>query len=95
MCSAYHPQTDGQTEALNKCLEMYLRCFIVENPRAWVDFLPWTDCWYNTSYHTCAEVTLFQAVYGQFPPQLLTYYSNDNDPLVVYHLLQQRDKIHS
>ena len=34
MSSAYHPQTDDQTEAVNKCLEMFLRCYTFENPRA-------------------------------------------------------------
>lgn len=34
MSSTYHPQTDGQSEALIKCLELYLRYFIVENPKS-------------------------------------------------------------
>lgn len=41
MSSSYHPQSDGQTKALNKCLELYMRCFVAENPKRWVELLPW------------------------------------------------------
>lgn len=40
---AYHPQSDGQTKALNKCLEMYLRCFVHHYPRQWLPYLPWAE----------------------------------------------------
>ncbi|XP_057992322.1 uncharacterized protein LOC131173819 [Hevea brasiliensis] len=41
--SAYHPQTDGQTEVVNHTIEMYLRCFVGDKPTSWVDWLPWAE----------------------------------------------------
>ena len=35
MSSAYHPQSNGQLEAVNKCIEMYLRCYTYDNPKSW------------------------------------------------------------
>jgi hypothetical protein len=71
--TAYHPQTDGQTEFVNKCLETYLRCFSSERKNQWAQWLPLFEWWYNTSYHTTIRMTDFEVVYGQKPPLVLSY----------------------
>ncbi|KAA0043239.1 transposon Tf2-1 polyprotein isoform X1 [Cucumis melo var. makuwa] len=46
--TVYHPQSDGQTEVVNKGVETYLRCFCSEKPKEWVKWLPWTEYWQVT-----------------------------------------------
>lgn len=67
MSTAYHPQTDGQTERVNQCLEMYLRCAVQENPKQWSQCLPLAEFWYNTTHHTSLGCTPFKAIYGKYP----------------------------
>ena len=67
MSTAYHPQTDGQTERVNQCLEMYLRCAVQDSPKQWAQWLSAAEFWYNTSFHTALGCTPFKAVYGKDP----------------------------
>lgn len=65
--SAYHPQSDGQTERVNQCLEIYLRCFVHSVPSKWAAWLHLAEYWYNTSYHSAIHATPFEVLYGHPP----------------------------
>uniref|UniRef100_A0A2N9IS51 Reverse transcriptase n=1 Tax=Fagus sylvatica TaxID=28930 RepID=A0A2N9IS51_FAGSY len=73
MSTAYHPQTDGQTEVVNRSLEQYLRAFAADKPSQWANWLPLAEYWFNTNYHTSTKTTPFEALYGYPPPRLLEY----------------------
>ena len=65
--TAYHPQSDGQTERINQCLEMYLRCAVQDSPKQWKGWLSLAELWYNSSFHTDLGCTPFKALYAYDP----------------------------
>ncbi|KAK8918293.1 hypothetical protein KSP39_PZI021908 [Platanthera zijinensis] len=91
--TAYHPQTDGQTEVVNRCLEGYLRCMCFERPRTWATWLPLAEWWYNTTYHTAIKMTPYEVVYGQEPAIHIPYISGEARTEEVDRSLEAREKV--
>jgi hypothetical protein len=63
--SAYHPQTDGQTERLNQILEDMLRACVLNYPDKWDKCLPLAEFSYNNSYQESLRMAHFKAMYGR------------------------------
>lgn len=94
MLSAYHPETDGQTEITNKTVEQYLRATIQQNLRSWPELLPWAELWYNIQpYHHNIKTTPFQEVYGRPSPEIMDYRSGDSRVEAVDTILTDRQKM--
>lgn len=66
--SAYHPQNDWQTKAVNHVIEMYLWCFIGDHPCRWMNWISWAEYCFNTCYESSLRTTFFEIIYGHFPP---------------------------
>jgi hypothetical protein len=67
LSTAFHPQTDGQTERTNATLEQYLRCYINYQQDDWVHLLPLAEFCYNNTVHASTNQTPFFALHGYHP----------------------------
>jgi hypothetical protein len=67
MSSAFHPQTDGQTERVNRVLEEYLRHYVNPSHDDWDEWLPLAEFAYNNSVHEATGETPFFLNYGVHP----------------------------
>ncbi|KAL4017147.1 hypothetical protein IC575_024822 [Cucumis melo] len=63
--TAFHPQTDGQTERLNQVLEDMLRACALEFPGSWDSHLHLMEFAYNNSYQATIGMAPFEALYGK------------------------------
>lgn len=90
--SAHHPQTDSQTEALDKRLEMYLPCFPVDTPATWSKLLPWAEFWYNTSFQNNSKLTPLEVVYGRPPPAIIRFVADSSSNPAVVEFFRQCDE---
>ncbi|VFQ99596.1 unnamed protein product [Cuscuta campestris] len=88
--TAYHPQTDGQTEVTNRGLEQYLRAFTFDRPTKWAALLPWAELALNCSRHEGLKVSPFQALYGREPPHVFATPSVRSKVPVIEEILIER-----
>ncbi|GJT20972.1 putative reverse transcriptase domain-containing protein [Tanacetum coccineum] len=65
MSTAYHPQTDGQSERTIQTLENMLRACVIDFRKGWVNHLPLVEFSYNNSYHASIKAAPFEALYGR------------------------------
>ncbi|GJU38438.1 putative reverse transcriptase domain-containing protein, partial [Tanacetum coccineum] len=65
MSTAYHPQTDGQSERTIQTLEDMLRACAIDFGKGWVNHLPLVEFSYNNSYHASIKAAPFEALYGR------------------------------
>ncbi|XP_031099869.1 uncharacterized protein LOC116004076 [Ipomoea triloba] len=91
--TAYHPQTDGQSEVTNRGVEQYLRAFTHAKPAKWKTFLCWAEFCLNTSYHEHLKTSPFRALYGREPPNIPAYAQNSTTVPVVECLIQERHQL--
>nr|GFA99549.1 putative reverse transcriptase domain-containing protein [Tanacetum cinerariifolium] len=65
MSTAYHPETDGQSERTIQTLEDMLRAYVIDFENSWDRHLPLVKFSYNNSYHTSIKAAPFEALYGR------------------------------
>ncbi|GJU95567.1 putative reverse transcriptase domain-containing protein [Tanacetum coccineum] len=65
LSTAYHPQTDGQSERTIQTLEDMLRACVIDFGNGWDRHLPLVEISYNNNYHTSIKVAPFEALYDR------------------------------
>jgi len=68
LSTAYHPQTDSESERVNQELETYLQIFCQGQPTKWADLLPMAEFLHNSATHSITNQTPFSLMMG-FEPQ--------------------------
>ena len=80
LSSAYHPESDGQTERVNQCLEQYLRIYSDYQQTNWASTLPLAELVYHSQHHVSIKMSPVEALYGYAPPDDLSCEILDDVP---------------
>nr|GFC93217.1 putative reverse transcriptase domain-containing protein [Tanacetum cinerariifolium] len=65
MSTAYHPETDGQSDRTIQTLKDVFRTCAIDFGKNWVNHFPLVEFSYNNSYHASIKAAPFEALYGR------------------------------
>src|SRR3978361_2372186 len=91
MSTAYHPQTDGETERVNQEMEIYLRMFCSNNQEQWKDLLPMAEFAHNNRQHSARKQSPFYLMMGYNPTSIPFITEWTNVPSVDKRLAELQD----
>ncbi|CAA7026181.1 unnamed protein product [Microthlaspi erraticum] len=99
LSTAYHPQTDGQSERTIQTLEDMLRACVLDWEGKWGKYLPLAEFAYNNSYHSSIEMSPYEALYGR-PCRTPLYWTEvgerlDLEPEIVQETVEQVELLRS
>ena len=89
MSSAYHPQTDGQSERTIQSFEDLLWTCVLDHLGAWDEVLPLVEFTYNNSFHASISIAPYEALYGRRCRTPLCWYQDGESVVVGPELLRQ------
>ncbi|XP_068645188.1 uncharacterized protein [Aristolochia californica] len=72
---------------------MYIRCFVGDRPKQWVQWLPWAEYCYNTSFHSALQSSPFLVLYRRDAPRLLSYTRGSTRMDAIDEALMDRDQV--
>ncbi|GJS26029.1 reverse transcriptase domain-containing protein [Tanacetum coccineum] len=89
MSTAYHPQTDGQSERTIQTLEDMLRACVLDFGGSWDVHLPLVEFSYNNSYHSSVRCASFEALYGRKCRSPILWAEVGEGQLIGHELVQE------
>ncbi|GJW82216.1 putative nucleotidyltransferase, ribonuclease H [Tanacetum coccineum] len=94
LSTAYHPQTNGQSERIIQTLEDMLRACVIDFGGSWDIHLPLAEFSYNNSYHSSIRCALFEALYGRKCSSPVLWAKIEEGSLIGHKLvLEMTDKV--
>ena len=89
LSSAYHPQTDGQSERTIQSLKDLLRACVLEDSGTWDRCLPLIEFTYNNSFHSSIGMAPFEALYGRKCRTPLCWFEAGENLVLGLDMIQQ------